>query len=119
MNNINEILSDQDLTALQEDTGLTAAEINREYELAVAKAKAESAPKKAMNRFQRRKQEQKLKKIFNSYLPKETEIPVSKRFDALPEKEKINLYTRILSRVREENAKFDNIKENENGEGVS
>lgn len=120
MNNIQEILSEQDLTRLEEDTGLTAAEINREYELAVAKAKAASSPKNAVNRFQRRRQEQKLKKIFNSYLPKEVEIPVSKRFEALPEKEQIDIYTRILNRVKEENEKFNNMKEKEeNGEGIS
>jgi hypothetical protein len=121
VSNIQEILSEQDLATLVEDTGLTAAEINREYELAVEKAKAESAPKKAVNRLQRRKQRKQLDKLFNSHRVKNAEVPVSQRFAALPEEKQIDLYTRILNRVREENEIFAKLKEEEkeNGEGIS
>lgn len=119
MNSIQEILSEQDLTTLAKDTGLTAAEINQEYKLAVEKAKAESAPKEAVNRLQRRRQRKQLNKLFNSHKTKNAEVPVSQRFAALPEEKQIDLYARILSRVKEENEKFAKIKEKENGEGVS
>ena len=111
MNNINEILSEQDLTALEQDTGLTAKELNKEYELAVAKAKADSAPKKAMNRFQRRRQEQRMKRILNSQNLGEANRPIKERFEEKSEEEQKDIYMRILERVQAENDKFAKMKE--------
>ena len=63
---LHEVLSQDDLNRLVEDSGLSAQEIAAQYEMAVKKAKSESNPKKAVNRFQRRRQEQRMKRILNS-----------------------------------------------------
>lgn len=116
---LNEILSQDDLTRLTEDTGLTAQEIAVQYEMAVKKAKAESAPKQAMNRWQRRKQEQQIKRTINSVHLDEASRPIPERFSEMDEEKQKDIYWRILERVQAENDKFAKMQEkNNDGEGI-
>lgn len=116
---LNEILSQDDLTRLVEDTGLTAQEIALQYEVAVKKAKAESAPKQAVNRRQRRKQEQQIKRIINSEKLGEANRPITARFSEMDEEKQKDIYWRILERVQAENDKFEKIKEKNDHEGIN
>lgn len=110
MMNIQEILSEQDLVALAETTGLTAAEINREYELAVEHAKADSMPKKAVNRFQRRKHKRQIDNLINAQFTPEIQRPVNERFAEMPENKQKEIYLRMIARIREENERFETMK---------
>lgn len=63
-----------------------------------------------MNRAQRRKVNKMLKKI--SGIPK-----VSQQYEKLPEEKKKELLLKILSRVVNENKKFEGVKENAEDSG--
>lgn len=108
---LNEVLSQDDLNRLVEDSGLSAQEIAAQYEIAVKKAKSESNPKKAVNRFQRRRQEQQMKRILNSQNLGEANRSIKERFEEKSEEEQKDIYMRILERVLAENDKFAKMKE--------
>lgn len=108
---LHEVLSQDDLNRLVEDSGLSAQEIASQYEIAVKKAKSESNPKKAVNRLQRRRQEQQMKRILNSQNLGETNRPIKERFNEMNEEEQKDIYMRILERVQAENDKFAKMKE--------
>ena len=113
---LNEVLSQEDLLRLTQDTGLTAAEIASQYDKAIAQAKADSAPKKAVNRRQRRKQEQQIKKAIKATRFTEANRPINERFAEMTTEQQSEIYLRILERVKQENDKFERMKEQENGE---
>ena len=108
---LNEVLSQDDLNRLVEDSGLSAQEIATQYEIAVKKAKSESNPKKAVNRLQRRRQQQQMRRILNSQNLGEANRPIKERFNEMNEEEKKDIYMRILERVQAENDKFAEMKE--------
>lgn len=63
-----------------------------------------------MNRAQRRK--------FNKILKKVSGIPkISQQYEKLPEEKKKELLLKILSRVMNENKKFEGVKENAEDSG--
>jgi hypothetical protein len=104
---LHEVLSQDDLNRLVEDSGLSAQEIAAQYEMAVKKAKSESNPKKAVNRFQRRRQQQQMKRILNSQNLGEANRSIEEK----SEEERKDIYMRILERVLAENDKFAKMKE--------
>lgn len=108
---LNEVLSQDDLNRLVEDSGLSAQEIATQYEIAVKKAKSESSPKKAVNRLQRRRQQQQMKRILKSQNLGEANRSIKERFEEKSEEERKDIYMRILERVLAENDKFEKMKE--------
>ena len=111
MANIKEILSEEELQSLLEDTGLTENEVTAQYKEAIAKATKDSKPE-SMNRKARRAYDRKLKKI-NKLIGKGLfeEKTISERFSEMPEEKQKDIYMKILKRVKKENEHFEKIKE--------
>lgn len=119
MNDLKNILPEEDMARLLEDTGLTPEEISKQYQIAVAKAKSESSPQKTINRLQRRLQAKQIQRAMKKVESTDISRPLTERFDELGIEQQKELYMRILEKIRAENDKFERMKERDaNGKGI-
>lgn len=119
MSRLSEVLSQEDLTRLMEDTGLSSQEIATEYEKAIVRAKSDSNPKKAVNRRERRRQERMVKQATKLAEMNNANRPVADRFNEMSPDEQKDIYWRILEKVKIANAKIAKEEETKENEGLS